>query len=332
MNLVNMLRGLLMISSIIFFVIGSATIIPQERKDFQPVCSDTTKGLDFWSSKMLSSCKNSCAFTYVNASRNFPTESNINVEQEIEVVTCETIPKSIECLINENSCLMLSSDEISALEHATRGQSNNDTWFKQRCGRITSSTSHIVVQKVNEIKNKHVTQESIDKIINKITCIGAMQNLKTIPSIKYGLASESEARKAYVQYLTKFHRGVKVDECGLCVDENQVYLGASPDGLVSCECCENGVLEIKCPYSICDKNPQTFAKCLPYITVTGDVYNVKQTHPYYTQIQTHMGVTKRNWADLFIYTKQGHINIRVPYNKNKYTEILSSSKNFFTAS
>ena len=25
-------------------------------------------------------------------------------------------------------------------------------------------------------------------------------------------------------------------------------LGASPDGVVQCECCGNGVLEIKCPY------------------------------------------------------------------------------------
>lgn len=27
------------------------------------------------------------------------------------------------------------------------------------------------------------------------------------------------------------------------------HLGASPEGIVQCECCGNGVLEIKCPYN-----------------------------------------------------------------------------------
>ena len=27
------------------------------------------------------------------------------------------------------------------------------------------------------------------------------------------------------------------------------HLGASPDGIVTCDCCGKGVLEIKCPYS-----------------------------------------------------------------------------------
>ena len=31
-------------------------------------------------------------------------------------------------------------------------------------------------------------------------------------------------------------------------------MGASPDGIVSCECCGSGVVEIKCPYSCKDKS------------------------------------------------------------------------------
>ncbi|GFT82965.1 hypothetical protein NPIL_587491, partial [Nephila pilipes] len=31
------------------------------------------------------------------------------------------------------------------------------------------------------------------------------------------------------------------------IDAENIFLGASPDGLGMCDCCETAVLEIKCP-------------------------------------------------------------------------------------
>ena len=42
------------------------------------------------------------------------------------------------------------------------------------------------------------------------------------------------------------HKSVKVNECGLCVAKNEPYMGATPDRLVTCDCCPNRVLELKC--------------------------------------------------------------------------------------
>lgn len=39
---------------------------------------------------------------------------------------------------------------------------------------------------------------------------------------------------------------------GLFVDQTAPYLGASPDALVHCTCCGNGVVEVKCPWSARD--------------------------------------------------------------------------------
>ena len=39
------------------------------------------------------------------------------------------------------------------------------------------------------------------------------------------------------------HEGVKFEECGLFVGKSKVFLGASPDGLVSCSCCDETGLE-----------------------------------------------------------------------------------------
>lgn len=46
------------------------------------------------------------------------------------------------------------------------------------------------------------------------------------------------------------HTNFKFTECGLFVNIEYPYFGASPDGIVECDCCGRGVLEIKCPYTL----------------------------------------------------------------------------------
>ena len=36
----------------------------------------------------------------------------------------------------------------------------------------------------------------------------------------------------------------------LFIDVARPYIGVSPDGIISCKCCGNGLLEIKCPHCI----------------------------------------------------------------------------------
>ena len=45
----------------------------------------------------------------------------------------------------------------------------------------------------------------------------------------------------------------KVARSGLVVGPAYLFFGASPDGIVSCDCCRKGVLEIKCPFTCKDK-------------------------------------------------------------------------------
>ena len=39
------------------------------------------------------------------------------------------------------------------------------------------------------------------------------------------------------------------------IHEEYQFLAATPDGIIECECCGQGVLEIKCPYCIRDGEP-----------------------------------------------------------------------------
>ena len=40
-----------------------------------------------------------------------------------------------------------------------------------------------------------------------------------------------------------------MSDSGLIINPLWPYIGASPDGIVECNCCSKCVLEIKCPYS-----------------------------------------------------------------------------------
>jgi len=37
-------------------------------------------------------------------------------------------------------------------------------------------------------------------------------------------------------------------DSGLVVNPQWPFIGACPDGVIECDCCGRGVLEIKCPY------------------------------------------------------------------------------------
>ena len=45
------------------------------------------------------------------------------------------------------------------------------------------------------------------------------------------------------------HENFVVIQCGLILDPEFPFIGATPDGLVDCKCCNTGVLEIKCSFS-----------------------------------------------------------------------------------
>ena len=61
---------------------------------------------------------------------------------------------------------------------------------------------------------------------------------------------EEIARTAYGKQM-KFphaHRKFSVKQCVFVVGDENLFIGASPDGLLRCDCHDEGVLEIECPH------------------------------------------------------------------------------------
>ena len=96
------------------------------------------------------------------------------------------------------------------------------------------------------------------------------------------------------------HTSFKVESTGLHINPEYPHLGASPNGLTSCTCCGDGILEIKCPYSVRDSVPTS----APYshATIDGE-YRLSTVHEYYYQVQGQLGIiTSRRFCDFICWT------------------------------
>ena len=58
----------------------------------------------------------------------------------------------------------------------------------------------------------------------------------------------------YVWKIQEEHIDLVASDRGLVVDPKYLFMGATPDGFITCSCCRSGVIEVKCPFSCKDKS------------------------------------------------------------------------------
>ena len=115
---------------------------------------------------------------------------------------------------------------------------------------------------------------------------------------KYGIETEKLARDELLKHLSSSHENVQIVDCGLFRSVNYPYLGATPDGLMTCSCCEvSFVIEIKCPFKCTKISTLEVAKhdpafCMEFSEIDGR-YHLKRNHVYYYQVQLQMLLTNR---------------------------------------
>jgi hypothetical protein len=138
--------------------------------------------------------------------------------------------------------MKLNDNDLMLIERHTIGQSENPLWVKLRKGRLTASNFYRVFTKVESMKrNPSVTCDALlDSLFNP-------SPLSHIEHIVKGKNSEQLALEKLSDYLAeKGHSDIRISSCGLYIDKQHQYLGASPDGLLHC-CCGDAVIELKCP-------------------------------------------------------------------------------------
>ncbi|XP_033745803.1 uncharacterized protein LOC117331294 [Pecten maximus] len=147
----------------------------------------------------------------------------------------------VQDLIDNSAC----TDTIEGL---TKGQSKNDVWLKARIGRITASRFGVVCRRKQDVNPNSLVKS-----------VMGYYSDKTNDGMEWGINHERTANLEYIQKMrSNGHSSITVQESGLCVMVDQPYIGASPDGFVSCGDCEDseGLLEIKRPFKYRDFSPK----------------------------------------------------------------------------
>ena len=98
-----------------------------------------------------------------------------------------------------------------------------------------------------------------------------------------------------------------------------LFMGASPDSLVSCECCGNGVVEVKRPYSCRDRSLLEKSGDSRFFLKVGVDENLVfgVTHAYYYQVQAQLKFSgaNANYCD-FVVWREGELFVQGIYSDN----------------
>ena len=96
------------------------------------------------------------------------------------------------------------------------------------------------------------------------------------------------------------------------LDIAKSYLGATPDQLVNCKCCGEGLHEVKCPYA--KRHTKRDSENLDYIIFDNDanICKLKFNHSY-AQVQGQMAITQKKWCDFFVYRAHGYYLERISF-------------------
>ena len=182
-------------------------------------------------------------------------------------------------------------------------EQGTNAWSNERRVRVTASSAKQVCSCATESRFRNLVN---DKLWRKSTQTAAMV---------YGHEHELLARETFQCSVEQEIEGFHVAETGMWVNQKYPGIGASPDGvLYDPVSCTSGVLEIKCPQSMRNDDPNKFDECLTAKRLTafclrrdessGEM-KLKVNHEYHYQMQLQMAVCEMQWGYFVVWTPCG---------------------------
>lgn len=146
---------------------------------------------------------------------------------------------------------------------------------------------------------------------------------------KWGHKHEDNAIQSLIcKFEEDGHENVVVEQCGLFVSEDQPFIAATPDGIISCDCCGKQLVEVKCPFSI--KDEKLYENENFYLKKDHDgEFRLDREHEYFFQVQTQMGVTQIESCLFVVWTTQDvHIE-QILFDQAMWQEMCFTAEHFF---
>ena len=239
-------------------------------------------------------------------------KSIVDKADDFKVDKALTMERNIE---NFTRACNLTENERDIINRNTVGQSSVNDWHDQRKGRVTASQFDRIYTRSVTLQ-KHSGQDST-------TLVSSLLGYKKITdnaALKHGRSMEIHAKQKYIEINKRKHRNFKSEEMGLVVMKTRPYIAVSPDLKVKCNCCGEGLVEIKCPYSIKETIPS--ADNLDYLVEINDKVSLKKNSNYYFQIQGQMAVTETAYTDFFVFTTHGNLLERTERDPSFWADLL----------
>lgn len=172
------------------------------------------------------------------------------------------------------------------IELKTRSQNDSEYWKTLRQEMLTSSHFGAVC-----------------RMRSSTSCAGNVKNILFPPPIdtlamRYGRENEGTAREELSKILDE-----KIEVCGLFIDQENHYLGASPDGLIN----HDGLVEIKCPATAEMVTAEEAINTIPVVKNIfdrKDVSKMNRIHKYFYQVQGQLHITRRQYCIFAVWTPQ----------------------------
>ena len=218
----------------------------------------------------------------------------------------EALENMPELKITENDNVYLNSVTIK--------QHLSPVWHEMRSGRITAS-------KVNRVLTTNL-QSPAPSLIKDI-CKASAPRTTSIPSLKWGIDNEKVALEEYKLFVSNDHLDFGIEECGLKLCTSKAFLGASPDGLLTCKCHNlRQLIEIKCPYTLRDS---LNSDCVLFLDGNK---KLRTDHAYFAQVQFQLHVFELDICNFVVWTPNWMHITDVKYDEQFVTNSIPILENF----
>ena len=179
-----------------------------------------------------------------------------------------------------------SSEHIQNVERLIRTQCKSPLRVYCRRGRIITSAFGRVLRSAGKGR-----KNLIDNIIR----------LKSFSysTTEFGQTAEGYAKIQLKELLEEKHIHFEILPTGFLIDEEYGFLGATPDSLVTCDCHDVALLEIKSSYK--GRYLQITDIEKKYLFLDENL-NLKRDHVYFDQIQGQMDIWKTSKCYSVAYT------------------------------
>lgn len=226
---------------------------------------------------------------------------------------------SLEDLRKIHLDLSITPEQQKSIEKLTLKQSSSLNWYNYRGGRITAS-------KFKSACATSISKPSVSLI--KMICYPSKVIFHS-KEVNYGIAHEKEAIKAYEKSMIDVHQNFILSDVGFLISQATPQVGASPDALISCDCCGLGCLEIKCPWRSRDgkigiQELSDFKNSFIKRDADGK-FHLCPKHSYYYQVQLQMYVLNTSFCDFVVWSKFFMFKERILFNAEFMKENLQKA-------